>query len=79
MDEHSPIFLMASQAGMKGVLSPQIIHLVDGTDFDFAGLGHGIRAALHPGEGFVHVLDLPEPETGDEFASVREGAVDDRR
>lgn len=69
---------MATQAGMNGAHSQQIIHRVDRPDFDFAGLRHGIGAALHPGEGFFLVSYLTEPETSDELVSVREGAVDDR-
>src|SRR3954468_1235367 len=45
-------------------------------DFDFARAGHRIGAALHPCDRLGHVLDLPEPEAGNQLAGLREGPVD---
>ena len=59
-------------------VSSQISHLVQPPDFDLARSWHGIGAALHPGDRLVHVLDFPEPETGDQLAGRCKRSVDDR-
>ncbi len=54
----------------------QISYLVQRPDFYLARSGHGIRAALHPGHRLVHVLDFPEPITGDQLPGVGKRPVD---
>ena len=45
----------------SGVInSARIRRLVERPDFDLALARHGIGAALRPGHGLVHVLDLPD-------------------
>src|ERR1039458_8517149 len=39
--------------------------------------GHGIRTALDPVQRLVHRLDLPDPEAGDQFLGLGEGAIHD--
>src|SRR5215217_4830912 len=46
-------------------------------DFDLARAGHRIGAALYPRDCLGHVLDLPEPETGDQLAGLGKRAVND--
>ncbi len=46
----------------------QFSPLIQRSYLDFARPRHGVGAALGPGEGFVHVLDVPEPEAGDEIS-----------
>src|SRR5690606_38383248 len=53
----------------------EILHLIEGADLELARPGHRIRAAFGPGHRLVHVLDLPDPVTGDQFTRLREGAV----
>src|SRR3546814_12495892 len=48
------------------------------SDFQFTRPGHRIGAALGPGDGLVHVLDLPDPVAGDQLPGLGEGAVDHR-
>src|SRR5579864_4851973 len=59
--------------------SSQISALVERPDFDLARSRHRIGAALHPGDRLVDVLDVPEPEAGDQLAGRREGPVDNVR
>src|SRR4029077_4970809 len=47
-------------------------------DLDLARARHGVGATLYPLDGLGHVLDLPEPETGDELLRLGRGAIDDR-
>ena len=63
---------------MISVPSLEVGHLVERADFDLAGARHGVGAALHPGDGLVHVLDFPEPEAGDHLLGLGERSVDDR-
>src|SRR3546814_9209038 len=56
----------------------EILHFVEGPDFKFTRPGHRIGAALGPGAGLVHALDLPDPVAGDQLARLGEGAVDHR-
>src|SRR3546814_4834078 len=56
----------------------EILHFVEGPDFKFTRPGHRIGAALGPGDGLVHALDLPDPVAGDQLARLGEGAVDPR-
>lgn len=63
---------------ISNVRSTKIRHFVQLTYFDLASSQHRIGAALHPGDCFVHVLDFPEPETGDQPARVGERPVDNR-
>src|SRR4051812_5908094 len=64
--------LFAGSAFLFGELRRQrlaeIGHLVNRPDFDLARAGHRVGAALRPFDRLGHVLDLPEPETGDQFA-----------
>src|SRR5580693_10330829 len=55
-----------------------IRRLQERPDLDLAGARHGIGAALRPGHGLVHVLDLPDREAGDQLAGLGERPVDDR-
>src|SRR5580765_7490251 len=55
----------------------EVGHLEQRPDLDLARSRHGIGAALHPRDRLVHVLDLPEPETGDQFLGLGERPVDD--
>src|SRR5687768_6772298 len=54
----------------------EVLHLVDRTDFDLARAEHRVGAALHPFDGFGHVLDLPKPVARDQLAGFGERAVD---
>src|SRR5580692_228337 len=62
-------------AGVR--FSLQISHLVQRPDFDLARSRHGIGTALYPSDRLVHVLDLPDPEAGDQLAGLGERPVDD--
>src|ERR1700719_1068910 len=53
----------------------EVFGLEDLTDLD-VGLAF-VGAALDPLDRLFERLDLPEPETGDEFLAFREGAVND--
>lgn len=57
--------------------SAQISRLVKRADFDLARSRHRTGAAPRPGDGFFHVLDLPQPETGNQFPSFGERPIDD--
>src|SRR5690606_38488823 len=64
--------------GLRRQQVAEILDLIKRTDLDLARPGHGNGAALHPGDGFVHVLDLPEPVAGNQLAGRGEGPVDHR-
>src|SRR5258707_6356775 len=50
----------------------------DGANFDLASFyASGRGNAFNPFDGLFHGLDLPEPEAGNEFLGLGEGAVDD--
>src|SRR3954464_9871241 len=74
--------LFAEAVFLVGELRRQRLAEVGGlehrADLDLARAGHRIGAALHPGDRLRHILDLPEPEAGDELVGLSEGAVDDR-
>src|SRR4051812_36600092 len=55
----------------------QIRRLQERPDLDLAPAGHGIGAALRPGHGLVHVLDLPDREARDQLLGLGERPVDD--
>src|SRR5665213_1630757 len=55
----------------------EVFHLKDLPDFDFGVDVVGVGAALDPLDGLFKRLDLPDPEAGDEFLGLGEGAVDD--
>ena len=70
---------MAGDTAREGVKSSkQIGHLVQRPDFDLAGSRHGIGAAFYPGHRLVHVLDVPEPEAGNQLLGFGEGPVNDQ-
>lgn len=58
--------------------STQISRFEEWSDFNFARPRHGIWAALYPGNRLVHILDFPEPETGDQFPCLGKRPVDER-
>ena len=50
--------------------SAKVGFLVEGADLDLAWTRHGVRAALHPSHGFIHVFDLPAPDAGHQVLRV---------
>src|SRR6188508_3170078 len=56
----------------------EISRLVEGPDLDLALARHRIGAALRPGHGLVHVLDLPDRKADDQLARLGERPVDNR-
>src|SRR5215469_750902 len=63
---------------LRGQVLTEILRFEHRADLD-VGIGqHRIRAALHPLDGFVDRVNLPEPETCHELLGFREGPVDDR-
>ena len=63
--------------GLRRKALLEVSNLEQRPDLDLAWSRHGIGTALHPGDCLVHVLDLPEPETGDQLAGLGERPVDD--
>ena len=70
--------LFAEAVFLIGELRRQRLAEISGlehrADFDLARAWHRIGAALHP-RALGHVLDLPEPEAGDQLAGLGKGAV----
>jgi len=56
----------------------KISHLIQWSNFNLAWPWHRIGAAFHPGDGLIHVLDFPKPETGNQFPDCGERSIDDR-
>src|SRR4051794_26532421 len=54
----------------------QVRRLVEGPELELAAARPEIGAALRPGHGLVHVLDLPDREAGDQLPALGEGPVD---
>jgi hypothetical protein len=82
MDKFSAVGrLFAEAAFLFGELRRQRLAEVSGlehwADLDLARAGHRIGAALHPCDRLGHVLDLPQPEAGDQLAGLGKGAVND--
>src|SRR3954471_8231382 len=73
--------LFAEAAFLFGELRRQRLAEVSGlehwADLDLARPGHRIGAALPPFDCLGHVLDLPQPEAGDQLAGLGKGAVND--
>jgi len=51
--------IIAGIAGNRAEGRRALGPFVEGPDLDLAGAGHGVGAAFHPGDGFVHVGYLP--------------------
>src|SRR5829696_5940954 len=66
--------LLLAQLGREGLA--EVVGLEHRANFDVAWAGHRVRAALHPCDRLFHVLDLPQPKSGDELAGFGEGPVD---
>src|SRR3954470_10744357 len=56
----------------------QIRRLQERPELDLAPARHEIGAALRPGHGLVHVLDLPDRKAGDQLPALGERPVDHR-
>src|SRR5690242_12050850 len=69
--------VMMGSPAFGGSMSLQVGGFVQRPDLDLARPGHGVRAALHPGDRLVHVLDLPQPEAGNQLARVGKRPVTD--
>src|SRR3954470_14909243 len=70
--------LFEKLALLAGDFRAEIFGLEDLTQLEFGvGAGVGMGALFEPLEGFGFVLDLPDPEAGDELLGFGEGAVGD--
>src|ERR1700758_2905332 len=56
-------------------IGTEVFGFEDGADFQLGTRAE--RAALEPLDGLLDVADLPDPEAGDEFFGLGEGAVGD--
>jgi hypothetical protein len=68
---------IVQSANLRGQGFAEIGGVEHRADLDLARAGHGVGATLDPLHGLGHVLDLPEPETGDELPRLGKGAIDD--
>ena len=60
-----PVLLLSQ---LRGHVVTEVLNLENGTNFNFTGSRHWIGAARHPLDGLCHVVYLPYPETGHQFA-----------
>src|SRR3954452_17182622 len=67
-----PLFLLPQ---LRSELVTEVGSLKHLPDFDFALLSRGIGAPLRPLNRLLFRLDLPQPETGDQFLSLSEWSV----
>src|ERR1700732_2766334 len=57
-------------------LRREVFQLKHRANLDFRIYRHGIRAALHPLDGFIDRSYLPEPEARDEFLGLGKRSID---
>src|SRR5690606_16339242 len=74
-DLFSQTLFLGLQLGRE--LGAEVLGLEHRADLDLRFGGHGVGAALDPLDGFVHRLDLPQPEAGHQLLGFGEGPVDD--